>query len=223
MHGAAIPSPDGDRRAVRLSTPRLRLAPVAADDLEELFALHADPAAFRGDTTPPLTDRAQMRWVLGQWRAVWAREGRGYLTVRAADGGAVGRTADGGAAGCPGGGTGEPPTGPGGGAGGLPPGLLGVVGVSPLATDDGPVLSAYWRIAPAVQGRGVATEAMRAVLAAPRLRPRGVEVVAVTARGNEASCALADRLGFRPAAATRTVPGGRDGDLLLVLPPEDAP
>lgn len=194
MHGAAIPSSDGDRRAVRLSTPRLRLAPVAADDLEELFALHADPAAFVGDTTPPLADRVQMRWVLGQWRAVWAREGRGYLTVRAVDG-----------------------------VGGLPLGLLGVVGLSPLETDDGPVLSAYWRIAPAAQGRGVASEAMEAVLADPRLRPRGVEVVAVTARGNDASRALADRLGFRPAVATRGVPGGRDGDLLIVLPAEDAP
>ena len=62
MHdGAVIPSPDGDRRAVVMSglmTARLRLAPVAPTDREELFALHADPRAFAEDTTAPLTDRA---------------------------------------------------------------------------------------------------------------------------------------------------------------------
>ncbi|WP_172805762.1 GNAT family N-acetyltransferase [Brachybacterium sp. P6-10-X1] len=63
-------------------TPRLRLAPVSSADLAELFDLHADPRAFAEDLTEPLTELAQMRWVLGQWIDSWRRHGTGYLTVR---------------------------------------------------------------------------------------------------------------------------------------------
>jgi len=198
--GAAVPSSDGDRRAVGMSgavplelvTARLRLAAVGETDLEELFALHSDPRAFVEDLTDPLTDREQMRWVLGRWRASWAEHGVGYLTVRAADG----RARD----------------------GALPDGLLGVVGLTPLASAGPGVLSAYWRLAPAVTGRGVASEAMGAMLSRPELGGRAAEVVAVTASGNSPSRALAARLGFRPAAPDRPVPGGREGDVLLVRP-----
>ena len=206
MHdGAAIPSPDGERRAVVvpgvspappgraatdgagpvLRTARLRLAPVVAEDLEELFALHADPRAFADDTTAPLTEPAQMRWVLARWREGWDRDGLGQLTVRDLGPGAR---------------------------------LLGVVGLSRLETEQGALLNAYWRLSPAATGRGVASEAMRAVLAAPHLGGRGEEIVAITAAGNRRSRALAARLGFVPAPAGRPVPGGRDGDLLLVRP-----
>lgn len=253
--GAAIPSPDEERRAVGASgggnraeeggggagrrdgeilTERLRLIPVAEADEAELFALHSDPRAFVEDSTDPLTDPAQMRWVLAQWRRSRARHGLGHLAVRAREG------AD------------------------LPVGLLGVVGLVPLSGDGeaggadrvtdpdsgrgpggGPrgatVLSAYWRLAPEVTGRGVATEAMRAVLealpaqvlravpapdgsAAQDERPTSHsgaahEVVAITARGNAPSLALAARLGFVPAPPECPVPGGRDGDVLLLLPP----
>src|SRR5699024_261136 len=89
--GAVIPSPDGDRRAAvmpgsarcELRTARLRLAPVAEHELDELLALHADPRAFAEDLTEPVTDRARMRWVLGRWRESWDQHGLGYLTVRA--------------------------------------------------------------------------------------------------------------------------------------------
>lgn len=204
MHdGAVIPSPDGDHRAVvmpELSTARLHLAPVAEEDLEELFALHSDPRAFAEDVTDPVTDRAQMRWVLARWRESWERHGLGYLTVRA-----------------------DRPS-------ALRDGLLGVVGLTPLEDDpaDGragtmggpvvPSLSAYWRLAPAETGHGLATEAMRAVLSHPRLGGRGTELVAVTAARNRPSRALAARLGFVPAPPDRPVPGGRAGDVLLVRP-----
>lgn len=188
MHGAAIPSSDGDRRAVALWTPRLRMAPVSAPDLEELFALHADPRAFVEDLTEPLTNREQMRWVLRQWLESWRRDGTGYLTVRAWDAAMAE----------------------------LPPGLLGVVGLTPLELEGRPALSAYWRLAPEARGRGIATEAMRAVLADPRLGASEREVVAVTAAGNGASRALATRLGFTPAPPQREVPGGRSGDVMLI-------
>ena len=80
--GAAEPdaaAPDG----TVLTTARLRLSPVAAHELEELFALHADPRAFAEDATAPLTEKEQMRWVLAQWRESWDRHGVGYLSLRA--------------------------------------------------------------------------------------------------------------------------------------------
>ena len=239
MHGGAvIPSSDGDRRAAvvpgparcELRTARLRLAPVAEHELEALLALHADPRAFAEDLTEPVTDRARMRWVLRRWRESWDRHGLGYLTVRsrpAADGtdgaGAPATGTADGAAGAAGAGAaaghrdGPPPhdaPAP------LPTGLLGVVGLTPLALEDGTVLSAYWRLAPEATGRGVASEAMRAVLAHPQLGGRaadsGPEIIAVTAADNRPSRTLAARLGFVPAPADRPVPGGRAGDVLLV-------
>jgi RimJ/RimL family protein N-acetyltransferase len=286
--GAVIPSPDDDRRAVGMSgqggasgqasatsgqaratsgaleilTARLRLQPVAQEDLEELYALHADPRAFAEDLTAPLTDRAQMRWVLGRWRESWEHHGVGYLTVRARDaadeeassGAAMGaaRRADGGIAGAVGDGgeAGLPPAVGDAAAVSTPPavgppllwhGLLGVVGLSPLELEDGPALSAYWRLSPDATGHGIATEAMRAVLASPQLTSPaittaehstaglstaapstagrggdGAEIVAVTAAGNHRSRTLAARLGFTPAPPERPVPGGREGDVLLI-------
>ena len=189
MNGAAPSSPDGGSRAVRMSAPVLRtgdleLPLVGEADLEDLFTLHADPAAFAHDTTAPLPARGQMAWVLRQWQEHAAPGGgAGYRTVREHDGGAC----------------------------------LGVVGLAPLDTEQGPVLSAYWRITPAAQGRGVASAAMRAVLAAcPGPEP---EVVAVTHVRNAPSLALARRLGFLPAPPERPVPSDRRDDVLLLLPP----
>lgn len=216
MHGAATPSFDGGRRAVvmrgvprdALMTPRLRLTAVGEADLEELFALHAEPRTFADDLTEPLTDREQMRWVLDHWITSWREHGTGYLTVRArptGDGTAEHSRAP------------EPSRSP------LPAGLLGVVGLTCLEHENQQVLSAYWRLAPAATGHGVATEAMGAVLTDPRLGGTDHEVVAVTAAGNRPSCALAARLGFAPASADRVVPGGRSGDILLIRPPHGAP
>ncbi|MFC7464833.1 GNAT family N-acetyltransferase [Brachybacterium sp. GCM10030252] len=180
----------------------MRLSPVSEGDLEELFSLHADARAFVDDLTEPLTARAQMRWVLSRWIEHWQRHGSGYFAVRTR-----GRT-------------------------GLPAGLLGVVGLATLEADgerdrateaasasgDSALLSAYWRLDPEAVGRGVATEAMAAVLDDPVVGARECEVVAVTAAGNAASRALAARLGFRAAAPDRPVPGDRPGDVLLVRP-----
>lgn len=200
--GAASPSSDGGCRAVGvcgdfpLITARLRLDPVGWDNLPELLRLHRDPRVFSADSTAPVGTAAQMRWVLGQWIACWKQHGTGYLTVRARGGGE---------------GTDGPP-------GHLPEGLLGVVGISLLRTDAGEQRSAYWRLAPSAQGRGVAAEAMRAVLAHPALGGAR-RIIAVTAAGNAPSRTLALRLGFRPAPADAPVPGGRSGDVLLIRDP----
>lgn len=207
MHGAAIPSFDGDRRAVvmrgALTTQRLQLTPVCEGDLEELYALHADPRAFAEDLTAPLADREQMRWVLAQWIGSWREHGIGYFGVRPRAAGADG------AAGAE--------------ALAQSPALLGVVGLTPMDLEGRQVLSAYWRLVPAATGRGIAAEAMGAVLAQPHPGRSDREVIAVTAAGNRPSRALAARLGFAPAAAERAVPGGRAGDVLLLRPPDQPP
>lgn len=227
MHGAATPSFDGGRRAVLLRTERLLLAPVAESDLEELFALHANPLAFADDLTEPLTDREQMRWVLQQWIRAWQEHGTGYLTVRPTAVRSVrGRTADDGTAAD----TTTADTAARAAARTAPDNaaaralttrdsLLGVVGLTPLAFEGGHVLSVYWRLDPAVTGCGIATEAARAVLADPRLGARDQKVIAVTAAGNRPSLALAARLGF--LRSEQEAPGGRTGDVLLVRRPED--
>ncbi|MGP5266026.1 GNAT family N-acetyltransferase [Brachybacterium alimentarium] len=227
VHGAATPSFDGGRRAVLLRTERLLLAPVAESDLEELFALHANPLAFADDLTEPLTDREQMRWVLQQWIRAWQEHGTGYLTVRPTAVGSVrGRTADDRTAAD----TTTADTAARAAARTAPDNaaaralttrdsLLGVVGLTPLAFEGGHVLSVYWRLDPAVTGCGIATEAARAVLADPRLGARDQKVIAVTAAGNRPSLALAARLGF--LRSEREAPGGRTGDVLLVRRPED--
>ncbi|MGO1947595.1 MAG: GNAT family N-acetyltransferase, partial [Brachybacterium alimentarium] len=227
VHGAATPSFDGGRRAVLLRTERLLLAPVAESDLEELFALHANPLAFADDLTEPLTDREQMRWVLQQWIRAWQEHGTGYLTVRPTAAGSVrGRTADDGTAAdtttddtAARAAARTAPDNAAAGALTTRDPLLGVVGLTPLAFEGRHVLSAYWRLDPAVTGCGIATEAARAVLADPRLGARDQKVIAVTAAGNRPSLALAARLGF--LRSEREAPGGRTGDVLLVRRPED--
>ena len=228
--GAAVPSPDEERRAVgasgdagehsgacgvggpsgrdvgRIRTERLRLAPVTEADEAELYVLHSDPRAFVEDSTEPLTDPAQMRWVLAQWRQGWERHGAGHLAVRAREG------AD------------------------LPVGLLGVVGLVPLArdvdratdarrthgpapgADDGSgattaapartMLSAYWRLSPEVTGRGVATEAMRAVLEALPAGARRGPHAAGSDTGTHDGRALDDATALDDSTAQddRTVP-----------------
>ena len=150
-----------------------------------------------------------MRQVLAQWSERVGAGRAGYFTVRtraAAEPDARCESPRGG------------PQGADGGAEELPAGLLGVVGITALRADDSELLSAYWRLDPGVTGRGMASEAMRAVLTDPHCGPGGREVIAVTASRNLASRTLAARLGFRPAAAGRPVPGGRVGDVLLVRP-----
>ncbi|MDO5663194.1 MAG: GNAT family N-acetyltransferase [Brachybacterium sp.] len=63
----------------------LILTPVSGADIAELYALHADPALFRHDSTEPLTELEQMRRVLASWMTHREQHGFGHVTVRAAD------------------------------------------------------------------------------------------------------------------------------------------
>lgn len=80
--------------------------------------------------------------------------------------------------------------------------VVGAVGVRLLEQpgwSSTPVLNLYYRLDPAVWGRGLASVAARAVLAVDAPRLPGVPVVARIAPGNEASLRLAEKLGFVPS------------------------
>ena len=73
-----------------IETERLRLRPVAADDVEELVRLHDDPlvAEYLG-----VRDREWYEWRVEASAEEWAQRGHGFVVVLdAADGRFLGRT-----------------------------------------------------------------------------------------------------------------------------------
>ncbi len=82
------------------------------------------------------------------------------------------------------------------------PGLLGLCGLSPWEEEPGPTLIG-WRLLPSAWGRGVATEAARAVLARA-FGPLGLRaVVALIHPDNLASIRVAEKAGMTRAGAAQ--------------------
>jgi ribosomal-protein-alanine N-acetyltransferase len=86
------------RRIVRLrrlanfeyvQTPRLVLRRPRADDVEQVFAIHGDPATNCHNPGGPDVDRAVSEATLRCWLATWAHEGFGYWAVARRDTGRV--------------------------------------------------------------------------------------------------------------------------------------
>ncbi len=152
-----------------LDTPRLRLHPAAPADLDALHALWADADVRRYLFDDEPVPRERAEGALADGLAL-AADGLGLWTVRSRDNGAV--------PGC----VGLLPAGT---AAEYDPGLAGAV--EPLAA-----------FAPAVWGRGYATEALEAAIAYA-FGPRGLDrLAAVNDVPNEASDRLVRRLGFAP-------------------------
>lgn len=212
-----------------LRTPRLVLTALGVEDLDAVHALHADPRTFEHDTTPPVTSRRAMTSVLDTWLADSAPQGFGYAAIRSrtevsglpgAEGppvfeGSARRATTPGLSGhvglaehpaldghlelARGAGRGgrhlpadEPPD---------PRPLLGVCGLTALDLDGEEVVSAYDRLRPEAWGRGIAREALGAVLAEADRHLAGRRAVVITDPGNLPSLRLARALGFSPAAS----------------------
>ena len=80
--------------------------------------------------------------------------------------------------------------------------LAGVIGLRDIARRRGIV--GYW-VAEAMRGKGIATDALKILLSAPRCRALVDTVVSATAADNTASRAVAEKCGFR---YVETLPGG---------------
>jgi [ribosomal protein S5]-alanine N-acetyltransferase len=98
------------------------------------------------------------------------------------------------------------------------PAVLGFCGVKPMLLADAPVLNLFYRLDPAAWGRGVATEALTAVVDwSTRVRP-DQRLVARIRPGNTASARVAAKAGLVRAAELDT--DGEDGpDHIWTRPP----
>jgi len=98
------------------------------------------------------------------------------------------------------------------------PTVLGFCGVKPMRLADAPVLNLFYRFDPAAWGRGIATEAVTAVVGwVTRIRP-DQQLIARIRPGNAASARVAAKTGLIRAADLDT--DGQDGpDHIWILPP----
>lgn len=99
------------------------------------------------------------------------------------------------------------------------PAVLGFCGVKPMRLADVPVLNLFYRLDPVAWGRGVATEAVTAVVGwVTGIRP-DERLVARVRPGNAASARVAAKSGLVRAADLDT--DGEDGpDHIWLLPPD---
>lgn len=97
------------------------------------------------------------------------------------------------------------------------PAVLGFCGVKPMQLADGAVLNLFYRFDPAAWGRGVATEAVTAVVGWTRRARPGQRLIARIRPGNTASARVAAKAGLTRAADLDT--DGEDGpDHIWLLP-----
>lgn len=159
-----------------LETPRLRLRAQVAADLDPACRLWSDPAVYRFIGGQPRSREDVWRRILAN-AGSWSLLGFGSWAVEDREGG----------------------------------GYLGVAGLLDAQRALHPpsasgAIEAGWAISPAAHGRGLAQEAMGAVLEwADRMIPQR-HLVCMIAPENAPSIRLAERLGFREYA--RTTYGG---------------
>lgn len=80
LYTAAVPRPATD--LTRITTDHLVLDAVAASDLDDLHALHSDPAVWAHLPSGRHTERAQTARDVADYLADWDRDGAGYWTAR---------------------------------------------------------------------------------------------------------------------------------------------
>lgn len=150
-----------------VETKRLRLDAVQADDVDDLFALHSDPALWRHFPSGRHAERATTEaWVAGQEWA-WPAHGLGYWVARP-------RMEEAGSA----------------------SDLPSVVGVGGCTVRFGRVWNVYYRLARAAWGRGLASEMVVAALAAAEEVDPQMPVVAYLLEHNRESRGAAERAGL---------------------------
>jgi len=165
-----------------LTTERLALRPVTADDHAVLLAHWTQPDVRRFLFDGAAPSAAEVAETIEESVRDFASSGYGIWLIQE-----PGETGPGGPV----------PAGP----GLIGPGLVGTAGLRPLEQLG---LEIFYSLAPASWGRGYATEAARAVVAHALGPLRLPEVLAEVDEGNTASVAVVKRLGMTPFAV---VPG----------------
>jgi RimJ/RimL family protein N-acetyltransferase len=157
-----------------IRTDRLLLRPVALDDLDAMYDVHADPATSRHSPTGPIVrSRDEARVKLAGWVTHWNEAGFGYWAVRLLDG------ADGTVLGF----------------GGAMRGALTLPGRPPLD-----VANLYYRLRPSSWGHGYATEMARAARRLVAERAPDRPLIAAVRPANVGSARVAEHVGLVPYA-----------------------
>jgi [ribosomal protein S5]-alanine N-acetyltransferase len=164
-----------------LSTERLVLRPVTADDHAALLAHWTQPDVRRFLFDGAALSAAEVAETIEESIGHFAARGFGIWLIELGSGAGLAGTASG--------------------PGGTASGLAGTAGLRPLEESG---LEIFYSLAPGAWGHGYATEAARAVVEYG-LGPLGLpEVLAEVDEGNAASVAVVKRLGMTPYAV---VPG----------------
>jgi RimJ/RimL family protein N-acetyltransferase len=151
-------------------TERLLLDAVTKADLDELFALHADPGVWRHFPSARHTDRERTAAMLDRIERDWAADGLGFWSIRVA--------ADA-----------EPSD-----SGGFGDAIIGIGG---CAIRHDVVWNLYYRFTPAAWGHGYAGEMIAAARAAADDVRADLPVIAYLVEHNVGSRRAAERAGLQ--------------------------
>lgn len=173
------------------------LRAVDRSDAAGVFAVHGDARVYALDPQETHTSVAHSQRFIAPMTSHWAEHGFGYWTVLLPhgaweDGIAGSRPDDAGRV------------------------IVGLGGVQHHTVQGQPVLNVYFRLAPAVQGRGLAGRVVHNVI---RMAPRvaaGCDLVVRTRPANAAARRVAERAGFRDEGLE---PGTTDMQLLRLPAP----
>ena len=168
-----------------LTTARLRLAPLAAADVAEVYAIYADPGTWLHLPSGRHTSRAQAERMVDESELSWAASGLGRWAIRLRHD--LPGTA-------------------------LTAGTL--IGVASATLMDCGARNFGYRLTPASWGIGLATEAATVALAAAQASAQA-PAYPVTARvlaGNPASVRVLERIGLTRVWSGQGAPGTKPAD-----------
>jgi [ribosomal protein S5]-alanine N-acetyltransferase len=150
---------------------------VVEDDVDGIFAVHGDPAVYRLDPDETHADTAYTRTWLAPILERWTIDGLGYWTVLV-----------------------PAAWWPEGVVGGVPGDdgrvIAGLGGVQVRETPSERMLNVYYRLGPAVQGRGIASAVVVAAIAAAGECIPDLDLVVRTRPDNGQARRVAERAGF---------------------------
>lgn len=150
-----------------VTTSRLALTPLSADDIDEVFEIYRDPTTWVHLPAGRHRRREQSGALIAAGQRSWQESGAGLWAIR------VGQASN---------------------TDNLPPGMfIGTGGVTLTASR---IWNLGYRLSPMSWGRGFATEVATAAIVAATTADYTAPVTARVLSNNPASCAVAERVGL---------------------------